>query len=344
MLVSVVMPVKNEIKYIELALNSLFAQDYPKELIEIICVDGMSDDGTREILKTLQHIHPNLRTLDNSKRITPAALNIGILASSGEIVIRVDAHSSYPKNYITSLVSCLIELKADNVGGVCTAVSKIKSRTTDSIIDVLTSWFGVGNSLFRLGVADIREVDTVPFGCYRKSIFEKIGYFNEQLYRTEDYEFNQRLRSLGGRIYLIPKLVIHYFVVQTYFAFAKKQYNNGFGVLDTAVVQGKIKFLAIRHLVPLGFVIYCAMLPVLQKFIWNLSYIPASLYLLCLISAGFRCLVKTRDPVTATLSIYAHFLTHFSYGLGSLCSLVDAPRRLIQKKRIFPFEKSLLRY
>ena len=165
------MPCRNEGNRIRECLESIVRNDYPKDQMEVLVVDGMSDDGTRATVAEYVARHPHIQLRDNAKAITPAALNIGIAEARGSIVIRMDAHVEYPANYISSLVDCLITSGADNVGGVCVTLPGKNTPLAKAIALGLSHPFGVGNSRFRIGSDVARWVDTVPFGCYRQGCF-----------------------------------------------------------------------------------------------------------------------------------------------------------------------------
>ena len=144
------------------------------------------------------------KILHNMERITPKSVNMGIKDSQNDIIIRLDAHSEYPNNYITKCVYYLNNTEADNVG--CLSKAKGKTEIGQAIANVVSSKFGVGNSQFRLNEKS-GYVDTVPFGTFRKKLFDKIGYFNEELLRSEDNEFNYRIRKNNGKVYLFNDVV-----------------------------------------------------------------------------------------------------------------------------------------
>ena len=167
-MLSVICPIYNEKKYISICIDSILEQDYPKDCLEVIFVDGMSQDGTREIIGQYSKKYPNISLIDNPKRIVPIAMNMGINASKGDIIIRLDAHAKYPSNYFRVLTKALIDLHADNVGVVCRTEVLNKTQKSLAIKEVLSNKFGVGNSTFRTGISKIQEVDTVPFGCWKR--------------------------------------------------------------------------------------------------------------------------------------------------------------------------------
>ena len=191
--VSVIIPCRNEEKFIASCLNSIIYSDYSQERIEVMVVDGMSNDKTREIVSEFSEKYPHIRLIDNPKKIVPTALNIGIRDSKGQVIMRMDAHNIYDKQYISKCIKYLLEYSVDNVGGVCITLPENNNAVSKSIAIALSHRFGVGNSSFRIGSDSIKYVDTIPFGCYKREVFDKIGYFDEELIRNQDDEFNLRL-------------------------------------------------------------------------------------------------------------------------------------------------------
>jgi glycosyltransferase involved in cell wall biosynthesis len=163
--VSVVLPCRNEAAYLGPCLDSILESRYPAGRLEILVVDGASDDGTREIAREYAERHPGVRVLDNPARIVPAALNIGIRAATGEVIARMDAHAVYPRDYLPRLVEALLESGADNVGGVLVTLPADQTPGARANAVALAHPLGVGNSYFRVGTAARRWVDTVPYGC-----------------------------------------------------------------------------------------------------------------------------------------------------------------------------------
>mgnify|MGYP002754093443 FL=1 len=215
-MLSVICPIYNEEKYIGQCVESILAQDYPKDDLEILFVDGMSTDDTRCIVVNYSNEYPFIKLFDNPKRIVPCAMNIGIKASKGDIIIRLDAHASYPTNYFSALIGRIVELDADNVGVVCKTDVLNKTPKTLAIREVLSNKFGVGNSVFRTGVDKVMKVDTVPFGCYRRDTFERFGMYDERLIRNQDFELNYRIRKGSGRIFIVPDSNCTYYARESF--------------------------------------------------------------------------------------------------------------------------------
>lgn len=318
-MLSVVVPIYNEEKYIEQCMSSILQQDYPKEDLEIIFVDGMSRDKTREIVKKYMERFPYIKLLDNPQKIVPVAMNIGIKKSKGDIIMRLDAHSSYPTNYFSILSQKLIELAADNVGVACRTDVLNKNKKTLAIREVLGNKLGVGNSIFRLGVKKVMEVDTVPFGCWRRDVFDRYGLYNEHLIRNQDIELNKRIVKGGGRIFIIPDTYCVYYARETFKALAKNNYENGKWNILTVYFTKQLSSLSLRHFVPLLFLL-SLLLPVIASFFWfpliylALASFIAYMVLLSIISLKILFVKK----LNYFYLIFCFIVLHVSYGCGSL--------------------------
>ena len=251
--VSIVIPCRREATFIRRCLESIDGNDYPKERLEVLVVDGMSDDGTPGIVQGFAATHPYVKLLENAKRTTPAALNQGLEQARGSVIMRMDAHTVYPPKYIATLVSWLERSGADNVGGTLITVPQDDTPVGQAIAVALSHRFGVGNAHFRLGVSKPTTVDTVPFGCYRREVFDRIGAFDEELSRCQDLEFNLRLKKLGGRILLIPEIASRYHPRPSLGKLAKTSFLDGY--FDVMVARKLDRWLPLRQLVPVVFVL-----------------------------------------------------------------------------------------
>lgn len=315
-MLSVICPIYNEEKYIGKCIESILAQDYPKDDLEVLFVDGMSTDRTREIVEEYAISYPYIRLIDNPKRIVPPAMNIGIRASKGNIIIRLDAHAIFPNNYFSQLVHSLITLKADNVGGVCRTLPINDSVVCQSIASVLSSRFGMGNSHFRIGATEIMEVDTVPFGCFNRELFDRIGYFDEELIRNQDDEFNGRIIKNGGKIYLLPFLTIDYYARDTIKKVWKMFYQYG---LFKPLVNKKLGSPAtIRQFFPLCFVLGLLLGPLLGLFDMTFMYLYGLVILLYVGIAIYYSVRESLNIKRILTQVYIYFVVHFSYGWGYL--------------------------
>lgn len=320
MKLSVICPIYNEEKYIASCLESILQQDFPKEEMEVLLVDGMSTDRTREIVQQYTEQYPFIFLLDNPKRIVPTGLNIGIRVAQGDVIIRLDAHAIYPDNYFSVLVDKLFALNADNVGGLCRTLPAKETPVCEAIAAALSSPFGMGDSHFRIGTNKEMQVDTVPFGCFRREVFDKIGYFDEELIRNQDDEFNGRIIKYGGHIYLIPSIVINYYGRDSIGKVAKMFYQYG---LFKPLVNKKLGNPAtVRQFFPPLFVVGLIgglLLSFVHPIFCILYMVVLALYLFLAIYFS----VKQFKNIKKVLLLIATFVTiHVSYGWGYLCGCV----------------------
>ncbi len=303
--ISIIIPCRNEDRYITQCLDSLLEMTYPKELVEIFVVDGMSEDTSRQLITHYSQIHPSIQLLDNPRKTTPTALNIGIMASSGEFIIILSAHADYPKEYCSALVEEAMQLKADCVGGVLETKSSKINNTSQSIINVLSDRFGTG-SQFRSGVEKITEVDTVAFGCYRRDVFERFGLFDERLTRNQDIELNKRIIRGGGHIYLLPNVTCTYYARETYRDFAKNNYQNGYWNILTAYFTKTLRSLSLRHFVPL---LFC--LALLLPLLLSPLYLPL-IWITVIVALSYKGVIGIRAWKIKKTTTWLHQFTAFS--------------------------------
>lgn len=324
-LVSILIPCLNEEKYIGKVLDSVIAQSIGMERLDIIVLDGMSKDKTKEIVEEYGKRYSNIRCIANPGKTAPHALNIGIENAKGDVVVRMDAHSIYPKNYVEVLVNELVRLNADNVGAACITLPGNDSDVALAIATAMAHKFGVGDSDFRVSRGVTKEVDTVPFGCYRRDVFERIGNFDTDLTRNQDDEFNARLIENGGKIYLIGGLEIQYFARENFRKLAKMYYQYG---LFKPLVNKKRKHPAtLRQFAPPLFVLawifailwfilgpFWPSVPLLALF---LVYFVPSFYF------GFKLAINMKKPSFIFLMPMSFFWMHFSYGWGYLNGIIN---------------------
>ncbi len=318
-MLSVICPIYNEERYIAACIESILAQDYPKDELEVIFADGMSTDATRDIVSQYAARYPWIKLIDNPDRIVPPALNRAIEASHGDIIMRLDAHAEYPANYFSALTEALVRLDADNVGGVCITLPTNESPAARAIAAVLSSKFGMGNSAFRVGASSITRVDTVPFGCWRRNVFDRIGLFDPELIRNQDDEFNGRLTKAGGKIYLLPDVEVRYYARDKISKVAKMFYQYG---LFKPLVNKKLGSPAtLRQFVPLilvaglivGLILSVLWPPFLPVYIAGVAF-----YLgLCLVFS----ILSSRDIRQILLQSLTYSTVHLSYGAGYLAGL-----------------------
>jgi GT2 family glycosyltransferase len=287
----------------------------------VLVVDGMSEDRTREIIKKYSEKYPFIKLLDNQKRIVPTALNIGINNAQGEIIIRMDAHNIYEKDYISKCSKYLQEYNADNVGGIWITLPAKDTLFAQSIALALSHFFGVGNAYFRLGSNKPKYVDTVPFGCYRKEVFSKLGLFDEDLVRNQDDEFNSRLIKNGGKILLVPEIVSYYYARDSLLKLWKMYYQYGYFKPLVALKIGGI--LTLRQLMPVilaGSLIATGVLSlILKSFLWVFLLI---IFLYSIANITFSASIAVKRGVKYLFILPVVFtVLHFSYGLGYLMGI-----------------------
>lgn len=325
-MLSVICPIYNEEKYIVQFLDSLLQQDFPKDDLEILLVDGMSKDRTREIVSEYTAKYPFIRLIDNPDKIVPYAMNRGIQEAKGDVVMRLDAHASYQPDYFSVLVNGLRRLKADNVGTVCKTDVLNKTPKTLAIREVLGNKFGVGNSTFRTGIDREQEVETVPFGCWPREVFEKYGKYDVRLVRNQDIELNKRIIRGGGKIYILPDTYCTYLARETWRALAKNNYGNGKWNILTVYYTKTFSSLSLRHFIPLLFLL-SLIVPLLLAFVWWPLALVSAASLLAY--TGLLSAVSLKLAVTKHLNFFylliTFFVLHLSYGWGSLVGILKLP-------------------
>lgn len=321
--VSIIIPTKNEEASISKCLDSLINSNYPVDNIEIFVVDGLSDDRTPEIVKNFSAKYPQVKLLVNEKRITPVARNIGIRHSTGDYIMFFDGHSIATKDYIYNCVYHIQETDADNVGGVVITIPKKGTLRGKVIANLLSSRFGVGGSKFRTGISEPEEVDTVPFGFYRKEVFEKVGLFNENFVRNLDIEFNLRLKRAGGKIILFPDIKLTYLARSNFLEFWKNNYKNGYWILY-GLKFTKIPF-SFRHVVPLFFSLFIFLGLLFSLFsgpLMNIFFAIVLIYLAFNTFFSIKVATKTKSLSSFFLAFIGFFGLHLSYGIGSFVGLI----------------------
>lgn len=316
-LISVIMPLYNEEKYISSCVNSLLKQDYPKKFMEWIFVDGGSTDATVSILKSYQERFPLLlKIYENPDKTVPFGMNIGIRHARGKYIIRMDAHADYPVNYISECVSCLNSTDADNVGGI--AETKSRGFIGNAIALMLSSKFGVGNSRFRTEGHE-GYVDTVPFGAFRREVFQKWGGYDERLTRNQDNEMNYRIRSNGGKIYLSKRIRFSYYCRDSLHGICNMAVQNGmWNIITMKLCPGSM---GIRHFVPLVFLLSLILMPFLALFFPFFRVLLAA-ELLLYFSLDLYFTFKICKCFKYAVAVFFLFpIFHISYGLGSIKGL-----------------------
>ena len=332
--ISVIIPCRNEVRHIERCLNSVLQNEYPADRLEVFVVDGMSEDGTRKIVNEYSEKHLFIRLLDNPKQLTPCALNIGVLQSKGAVIFRIDAHARIQEDCLIKSVQALERYGADNVGGVMKTIPSGEGLLAEAIVASLSHPFGVGNSYFRTNSKELRWVDTVFGGCYRREVFHGIGLFNEKLARSQDMEFNLRLKKAGGKILLDPEIVSYYYADSDFMIFCRRTSINGLWAV-LPFLYSPIMPVAWRHLVPLAFFLVLLasflLLSLWSMGIWVLAVV-GSVYLIANFYACAQIALRNKDARLLFVMPWVFAALHIHYGLGSFWGLV---KLLTHKLKIF---------
>lgn len=329
-LVSVVIPCRNEERFIGACLDSVLATSYPEDRLEVLVVDGMSEDGTRATVGGYVRRHPCVRLLVNPKKITPAALNIGITAARGEIIIRMDAHSLFPAHYIPACVDYLERTGAEVVGGPIETRPAADTLIARSIALVTSHPFGVGDSKFRTSAKE-GYVDTVPFGAYRREVFARVGLFDERLARNQDNELSSRILRSGGRIYLTRVLTAQYYNQATLRGLLRQAVRTG--MWNVVTLRANPAAFRWRHFIPFWFVVVGLALGSAALVIPRTAPLFVALvatYGILAIGASLQLALRSGAVYLGSLP-WMFFIYHVSYGTGSVIGIL---RMALGKDRV----------
>jgi glycosyltransferase involved in cell wall biosynthesis len=295
--ISVIIPCYNEEKTIGILLNAVLNQTTDLSNVEVVIADGMSTDSTRSVISGFQNQHSGLlvRVVDNPQKNIPAGLNAAIRASTGEYLVRLDAHCIPDSSYITLCVSGLKAELADNVGGIWEIVPGADSWIARGISAAASHPLGAGDAKYRIS-SKAQYVSTVPFGSFHRRIFDRIGFFNEQLLTNEDYEFNTRIRKSGGKIWLNPEIRSKYIARKNIHQLAKQYLRYGFW--KARMIRMYPDTLRWRQLLPPLFVAVISGLFILSIFSTRFLFLLIGvvlIYLLVMLTAGTLKAIKTRE-------------------------------------------------
>lgn len=326
--VSIVIPCYNEERYIGTVLENLQSQ-YPIERFEIIVVDGMSEDGTRRIVENFigRPDTAPVRLIDNPARNIPAALNLGIRAATGEIIVRMDAHSVPSANYVRRAVEVLEQGDAEVVGMPWRIAPGADTPMARAIALAVAHPFGIGDAKYRSTNVQTQYVDTVPFGVFRKSLWTQLGGFNEELLANEDYDFYYRARRDGGRVLLDAEAYSTYFARPTLKELAK-QYAR-YGGWKAQMVKLHPNSIRLRQAVAPLFVLSLVSFSLLGL-VWR----PAWLVVLLILAAysmlatwfAFKSGARHGKLALSPLIALVFFVVHVAWGGSFLGGLMRSPR------------------
>ncbi|MFZ0035412.1 MAG: glycosyltransferase family 2 protein [Sedimentisphaerales bacterium] len=323
MFISIIIPMRNEENFIGRCLDSFLCQVQVGENLEIVCVDGMSTDRTRDIVRQYGGRDKRIRLIENPDRFTAAGMNLGIVQSRGDFIIVASCHAKYSPNYVSKCLEVIQRTGAEHVGGYMTTLQGRDTRVGRAIATATSCRFGVGNAAFRLGGQE-REVDTLAFGMYRRSVFEKVGLYDERLIRNQDIELNSRIRKRGGRIVISPEIKLSYYNRATYRGLWQQSFNNALWNPYTIWLVGRGP--TFRHFIPMFFVSGLITFIIGAFFWWPLKWILFGYVLLYLSVACVFSIKRTRQTkISATLVLWSFVVLHMAYGLGEIWSIITIP-------------------
>ncbi|MCI5136368.1 MAG: glycosyltransferase family 2 protein [Candidatus Electrothrix sp. AW2] len=318
--ISILIPCYNEERFIQQCLESILSNDYPTDKIEILVMDGMSTDRTREILETMQHAYNCIRIFDNDGRNKSRALNIGIQNAQGDILMRMDAHAIYDKKYISECVTALVAKDVDNVGGIRKTLPGNNSILGKSIAYSLQNKFAVGNSSYRTGADRPILTNIIFLFCCRKELFERVGLFDERLARGQDREFNLRLYNNACKMLQLPTAISYYYARSELTKFIHWIFVGGMVPVMITRITGK-NLLSFRNGIPTLFLL--SLLSILSLSLFNSFFLLILdgfilLYFICSILFSISIVKKEKNPAYLISMGVVFFLTHIVYGAGFL--------------------------
>ncbi|HOW51893.1 MAG TPA: glycosyltransferase family 2 protein [bacterium] len=330
MKVSILIPTFQEGRYITRCLNSIITNEY--DFVgtgsEILVIDGHSTDGTRDIVTGFMERHPFVRMIDNPDIAQVVGLNVGFKVAIGDIIIRCDAHSEYPRNYVRELVAWHAKGLAANIGGCWVTLPGDESIRAQAIAEVMRHPVGVGLTYRTAPEGKERFVDTVPFGSWKRETIDAFGPFDEEFIRAQDLEHNMRLRARGEKILMLPWLRIRYYARESYDKAASMFYQYGYWKNKVNRKFGTI--CSIRQLIPPLFVLGLIALAISAC----CSTVAAALFLAYIglyvipILAFSMLIIFQQPPERRSFGFFllvaiAFFMTHFSYGFGYIMGFIN---------------------
>jgi len=327
--VSIIIPCYNEQATIRLLLTALYEQTFSHTEAEVIISDGISTDDTRKEISAFQKSFPDMavRVVDNAQRSIPAAVNRAIEVARGEIIVRLDAHSKPYPDYVEKCITALEAGRGDNVGGVWEIQPGADTWIAKSIAVAAAHPLGVGDALYR-HTKIAAEVDTVPFGSFKRALIERVGYFDESLLTNEDYEFNTRIRKADGRIWLDPAIRSVYFARATLLELVQQYWRYGFWKWrmlrrypDTLRWRQALPPLFVLSLIGLG--LLAIFIPVARVALMA----ELILYFFIMILAGLFAAYRLRKAYLLVGLPLAIPVMHITWGSGFLWSMLGLSKQ-----------------
>ena len=318
MKVSVILPIRNEKYFINKTLKSIINQKFNGDL-EIIVSDGLSNDGTLDTVKQFQEKYRCIKLIRNNARTVPVGFNKALSFAKGDVIIRVDGHSTLEPDFINNSIKMLNKKNASCVGGPTKHFSNTFIGKNISIAQC--SYFGAGGASFRTGVSKGKYVNTLAFGAYKRAEFLKVGAYDEELIRNQDEELNYRIVKNGGKIWIDPSIKSVYYVRNSILKLFTQYFYYGF--YKVRVIQKIKSIFSLRHLVPAIFVltlILFVVIAIFQKIFWPILFF-GGIYLFMNITFSIYESIKSLSKSLILLPVI-YFIMHLSYGVGFLAGLV----------------------
>lgn len=325
--VAIIIPTYNEERYIADCLQSVFCQNYDPAELDIMVVDGGSRDATCRIVREIAERRPNVRLIENPRKIQSSAFNIGVASSDAPFIVRLDAHAVYAPDYVSLCVKHLTEHERyGNVGGRWDIRARRSTLIADANAVLNRMRFGIGGADFRVG-GRAGEVDTVPFGAFRRETVEKVGGMNESLPRGEDNEYNARIHAAGYKIYFDPQIVSTYYARPTVGSSLRQMYANGVSI---GILWMKYRAaVGMRHLVPLLFVCSLVLGGILALFFLFFRYLLLAEIVVYAAADLFSCAAASRRAGWRNMLVLPWLIPmiHFAYGIGTFVGIVKSYNR-----------------
>ena len=320
--VSVLIPCRNEARYIEKCIRSVFSFDSPPGGFEVIVIDGMSTDGTREILSRLQHQFPGLVVIDNPRKIVPSAMNLGIQRAIGDYVVRADARCIHPPSYLCDLIELSERTGADNVGG--GLIPQFGNGYAQNAIALAyQSRIAMGGALRDRGNF-IGETDTVYGGCFKRKRLLEVGMYDESMVRNQDDELSFRLRETGGKVVQDGRIKVQYYPRNSFWHLFKQFMQYGYW--KVSVIKKHPRQASLRHFLPAVLVLSFIASGLLILLGFHGSWIYVGSYFLAVGLFSFQS-ARGRSLRLLPGLIFAVFLIHVGFGIGFVIGSIARPLR-----------------
>jgi glycosyltransferase involved in cell wall biosynthesis len=334
--IDIAIPVLNEEHYLKGCLDSVLEFELPENVkTTVYILDGGSTDKTADIASNYANLYHNFISLKNPGKIQSCALNIVISQGSGDYILRLDAHSFYPSDYLKLCLETSQKTNADNVGGVVITNPGAGSYQADLVQALTTHRFGVGNSDFRLDARE-RAVDTVPYGFFKRSVFDRIGLFDERLVRAQDYEINRRIIASGGTVWLNPEIKVHYHNQPSLLNFYKKQvlkeapYNAYLWVVAPYAFTPRHAITGFFSAGIIGGLTLGFLTPLIQiPFLFVIFF-----YFFLSALSSIQQAIRYAKPLHVLFLPFSFFFYHFLHGLGLIWGMLRVITRTAPVQKI----------